>query len=206
MQHRHFWTLRLRVTPDTLIPRPETEHVVEQMLRSLPADQPCVVADLGTGCGAIALALAQERPLWQVYATDRSAKALAVAQDNAVQHTLNNVRFFCGDWYAALPPDCRCDAIVSNPPYIAEDDPHLAQGDLRFEPQTALVSSREGMSDLLYLMDNAGAHLKSQGHLWLEHGADQKEAVAMGLRRAGFAAIKHYQDYEGHDRVSHAHY
>ncbi|MDR6095688.1 peptide chain release factor N(5)-glutamine methyltransferase [Stenotrophomonas sp. SORGH_AS_0321] len=196
-----FWTLQLEVTPATLIPRPETELLVEQALARLPADQPCTIADLGTGSGAVALALASERPLAQVLATDFSAEALAVATRNAARNTVANVAFAQGAWYAPLQGR-RFDLIASNPPYIASDDPHLARGDLRFEPATALASGHDGLDDIRLIADGATAHLLPGGWLLLEHGWDQGAAIRALLQQAGLNEVETVQDLEQRDRVT----
>ncbi len=198
---RGFWTLDLAVSPATLIPRPETERLVELALERLPADRPLQVADLGTGSGAIALALASERPLAQVLATDMSTEALAVAAENARRHELVNVRFHQGSWHAALGQE-RFDLIATNPPYIAADDPHLAQGDLRFEPATALASGADGLDDIRVIVAGAPAHLLAGGWLLIEHGWDQGPAIRALLEQAGFVEVSTAVDLEYRDRVS----
>lgn len=198
---RGFWTLDLTVSPATLIPRPETERLVELALERLPKDRPLQVADLGTGSGAIALALASERPLAQVLATDMSPQALAVAAENAGRHELVNVRFEHGSWYAALGQE-RFDLIATNPPYIAADDPHLAQGDLRFEPATALASGADGLDDIRVIIEGAPARLVEGGWLLIEHGWDQGPAIRALLEQAGFVEVSTALDLEHRDRVS----
>ena len=198
---RGFWTLDLEVSPATLIPRPETELLVELALTRLPEATALRVADLGTGSGAIALALASERPQAQVAATDLSAAALAVAVRNAQRHALGNVRFRQGAWYAPLAGE-RFDLIATNPPYIASDDPHVAQGDLRFEPATALASGLDGLDDIRQIIDGAAAHLLPGGWLLIEHGWDQGEAIRALLRSAGFQSVATEHDLEQRDRVS----
>lgn len=198
---RGFWTLDLAVSPATLIPRPETERLVELALERLPADRPLQVADLGTGSGAIALALASERPQAQVLATDMSAEALEVAADNARRHELVNVRFQQGSWHAALGQE-RFDLIATNPPYIAADDPHLALGDLRFEPATALASGADGLDDIRVIVAGAPAHLLTGGWLLIEHGWDQGPAIRALLEQAGFVEVSTAVDLEHRDRVS----
>lgn len=198
---RGFWSLDLEVTPATLIPRPETELLVELALERLPRGDEARVADLGTGSGAIALALAHERPHVRVIATDASAAALAVASRNAVRLGIGNVTFMQGDWLAPLG-DQRFDLIVSNPPYIEANDPHLAQGDLRFEPIGALASGRDGLDDIRRIVEDARAHLVPQGWLLFEHGWDQGPAVQLLLRDAGYADVFTAQDLERRDRVS----
>lgn len=200
---RGFWTLDLEVDPATLIPRPETELLVELALERLPPDQSLQLADLGTGSGAIALALASERPQAQVLATDASPGALAVAARNAARHDLRNVRFAEGghDWYAPLQ-GARFDLIASNPPYIASDDPHLEQGDLRFEPATALASGPDGLDDIRRIVDGGQAHLRPEGWLLIEHGWDQGAAIRALFDAAGFVEVQTAQDLEQRDRTT----
>lgn len=200
---RSFWTLQLAVDASTLIPRPETELLVELALARLPAGHAVRIADLGTGSGAIALALASERPLAQVIATDASAGALAVAARNAEQHGLDNVHVVAGaeDWYAPLQGQAF-DLIASNPPYIASDDPHLSRGDLRFEPATALASGSDGLDDIRRLAAGAPAHLLPGGWLLLEHGWAQGEAIRLLLEAAGLEQVHTVQDLEQRDRVT----
>ena len=198
---RGFWTLDLAVSADTLIPRPETETLVEQVLARLPADQTCEVADLGTGSGAIALALASERPAWRLHAVDASEAALEVAGRNRDQLRLANVSLHLGDWLQPLD-GLRLDAIVSNPPYIEDDDPHLSQGDLRFEPRMALASGADGLDAIRNIVRQTPSHLKPSGWLLLEHGWRQGEAVRALLDAAGFAEVATVPDLEGRDRVS----
>jgi len=198
---RGFWSLDLEVTPATLIPRPETELLVELALERLPVDKAVKVADLGTGAGAIALAIARERPRAHVIATDASAEALAVAQRNAERHGIRNVSFAHGDWFAPLGEQCF-DVIVSNPPYIESDDPHLNQGDLRFEPINALASGVDGLNDIRRIIRDAGRHLLPEGWLLFEHGWNQGDAACMLLRNASFAKVSTVRDLEQRDRVS----
>jgi release factor glutamine methyltransferase len=197
---RGFWTLDLAVTPETLIPRPETELLVELALARLPAGRAQRVADLGTGSGAIALALAAERPQARVDAVDASPGALEVARRNAREAGLPNVAFHLGDWFAALP-DLRFDLVASNPPYIAEGDPHLLRGDLRHEPAIALSSGRDGLDAIRAIVRDAPAHLHPGGWLLLEHGHDQGEPVRALLQAAGFVEVATHRDLEGRDRV-----
>ncbi len=198
---RGFWTLDLQVTPATLIPRVETERLVELALERLPQACAVQVADLGTGSGAIALAIASERPQAQVLATDASAAALAVAQANAKTHGLTNVAFAQGDWFAPLEGRCF-DLIASNPPYIEAGDVHLQQGDLRFEPASALASGDSGLDDIIRIVAAAPAHLQAGGWLLLEHGFDQGDAVRALLIQAGLVQVQTAQDLEGRDRVT----
>lgn len=196
-----FWTLDLTVTPDVLIPRADTERLVELALQRIDPRVSTRVADLGTGSGAIALALASERPLAQVTATDASAAALAVAQDNARRLGLANVAFVQGDWTEALGAE-RFDLIASNPPYIRAGDPHLARGDLRHEPPAALASGDDGLDAIRTIVARAPAHLQRGGWLLLEHGYDQGAAVRALLEVAGMIEIDTARDIEARDRVS----
>ena len=198
---RGFWTLDLQVNTATLIPRPETELLVELALARLPDDDMLRVADMGTGSGAIALSIASERPLATVMATDVLGPALAVAVKNAQAHGLENVWFRRGHWYAALGAD-RFDMIVSNPPYIAAGDPHLAQGDLRFEPPPALASGADGLDAIREIVAGAHEHLVPGGWLLMEHGWDQGAAIRALLQQAGFAEAQTVQDLEQRDRVT----
>lgn len=197
---RGFWSFDLRVTPDTLIPRPETELLVELALARIPPEAPAPrLADLGTGSGAIALALAHERRRAGVIAVDVSASALDVARANAAELGLVNVAFRQGDWLAPLAGE-RFDLIASNPPYIAEGDPHL--DDLRHEPAPALSSGRDGLDAIRTIAREAPMHLLRDGWLLLEHGWDQGEAVRGILVAAGFADVMTDRDLEDRDRVT----
>lgn len=196
-----FRTLELEVSPATLIPRPETELLVELALARIPVDAEVRVADLGTGSGAIALAIAKERPRAAVIATDSSAAALEVARRNATRNRIATVEFREGDWLAPLAGE-TFDLIASNPPYIAEGDPHLGEGDLRFEPPTALSSGADGLDAIRRIVRDAPAHLAAGGWLLLEHGWDQGEAVRALLQAAGFIDVETAQDLEGRDRVT----
>ena len=173
---REFWSLDLKVTPDTLIPRPETELLVEYILDHYSNDTKIRLADLGTGTGAIAIAIAAERPNWQLVATDISGNALEVARYNAGTHKLNNIEFRQGRWCEPLGKD-NFDIIVSNPPYIPQADPHLQQGDVRFEPLSALASGEEGIDDIREIVHCSQLHLKPNGLLIIEHGYDQKSIM-----------------------------
>ncbi|MEA9564249.1 MULTISPECIES: peptide chain release factor N(5)-glutamine methyltransferase [unclassified Xanthomonas] len=198
---RGFWTLDLAVSTATLIPRADTEALVELALERLDQAPGRRVADLGTGSGAIALAIASERPQAQVIATDASAAALAIAQRNADSHRLSNVECRQGSWFVPLAGE-RFDLIASNPPYIAAGDPHLAQGDLRYEPASALASGSDGLDDIRSIVADAPAHLRAGGWLLLEHGWDQGAAVAELLRTRGFTQVATHQDLEQRDRVT----
>lgn len=198
---RGFWTLDLDVCPVVLIPRVETELLVEHALARLPEGVETSVADLGTGSGAIALALASERPQAQVVAVDVSAQALAVAHANAERAALKNVRFCQGDWLAPLRGEVF-DLIVSNPPYLAEDDAHLQQGDLPHEPRLALVSGSDGLDAIRRIVSDAPANLRAGGWLLLEHGWAQGAAVRALLGAAGFGEVATVFDLEARERVS----
>ena len=198
---REFWSLDLAVTPDVLIPRHETELLVELALDRIARDRKVRVTDLGTGSNAIALALARERPLARVTATDASEAALDVARRNAARLGIGNVAFAVGDWYAALG-DARFDLIVSNPPYIAAGDAHLAQGDLRFEPAAALASGADGLDAIRRIVADAPEHLADGGALLLEHGFDQSLRVRALLDAAGFQNVTSVSDSGGHERVT----
>ena len=196
MGHREFHGLDFRVTPDVLIPREETELLVELALEAKAAR----ILDLGTGSGCLAIAVAKSLPGAEVTAVDASAAALDVARGNAARHEVS-VRFLQGDWFAPLAGE-RFDLILANPPYVAEADPHLAQGDVRFEPRGALAAGPQGLDDIRRIAAAAPVHLVPCGRLWLEHGYDQASAVAALLAAAGFAAIEQRRDLAGILRVS----
>ena len=197
---RGFWTLELELTPAVLIPRPETELLVEQVLAAFPADAPVRLVDLGTGSGAIALAVAAERPCWEILATDAAADALAVARRNAARLGLVAVAFRLGDWARAFRPGERFSVIVSNPPYVAEGDPHLAA--LRHEPAQALTAGPDGLDALRRIVAGAGAHLAPGGWLLLEHGHDQADAVRRLLLERGFGGTESRPDLAGLPRCT----
>lgn len=198
---RGFWRFDLEVGPATLIPRSETERLVELALERLPDDRTLRVADLGTGSGAIALALAVERPKAMVVATDASAGALEVARGNAARLQLRNIEFRLGDWLTPLQGE-HFALIASNPPYIASGDPHLDEGDLRFEPPSALASGPDGLDAIRVIVAHAPAHLEPGGWLLLEHGWDQGAAVRALLTSAGFVEVATELDLEERDRVT----
>jgi release factor glutamine methyltransferase len=199
---REFWSLPLQVTPAVLVPRPETELIVERALVLLDHAEACV-ADLGTGSGAIALALASERPRWRITATDQSAEALRIAAHNAQALGITTIRFVQGDWFKPLAGE-RFDLIASNPPYIAAGHPALQDAALQHEPLSALASGPAGLDALLEIIQAAAAHLRAGGFLLLEHGSDQAGRVADALTAAGFGNVRCHQDLAGHDRVSEA--
>ncbi|HKQ31513.1 MAG TPA: peptide chain release factor N(5)-glutamine methyltransferase [Burkholderiales bacterium] len=200
---REFWSLSLMVSSAVLIPRPETELLVERALAFIPLDRNCNVADLGTGSGAIALAIARERPRAVVVATDVSAEALRIARENAQNLGIGNVEFQASDWFTALA-DRSFDVIVSNPPYVRADDPHLDRGDLRYEPRAALVGGSDGLDAIRRIADGARARLRVAGQLLLEHGYDQADAVAAVLQKAGFRDYACHNDLGGRPRVTEA--
>lgn len=198
---REFWSLELAVNADTLIPRPETELLVETALARIPEQASWRIADLGTGSGAIALAIASERPACRITAVERSDGALKVARENARRLGLVNVELLQGDWFAPLSGQ-RFEMILSNPPYIPDSDPHLSQGDVRFEPLTALAAGADGLADIRQLVAGAPAHLQTPGWLLLEHGYDQAAAVASLLGEAGYVDVEGVADLQGHGRVT----
>lgn len=198
--HQGFWSLQLEVAPHTLIPRPDTELLVETALQLL-ADEPLAALDLGCGTGAIALALACERPSWQLTGVDRVVEAVQLAERNRQRLQLDNVSFHQSSWFSTLGT-ARYKLIVSNPPYIAHDDRHLQQGDVRFEPLSALVAGRDGLDDIRRIISAAPAHLEARGWLLLEHGWDQAEAVRELLCEAGFAEVESRRDLGGHERIT----
>jgi len=201
---REFWSLELHITPDVLIPRPETELLVEQALVRIPADAGWTIADLGTGSGAVALAIAKERPHCRIVATDASQAALDVARGNAERLDIHNIEFRHGEWFAPLA-GLQFDLLVSNPPYVAEDDPHLEQGEVRFEPRAALAAGPGGLDAIRLVAAGAGAHLKPGGWLLLEHGHDQAGAVRKLLSECGLRAACSYRDLAGNERVTGGH-
>ncbi len=197
---REFFGLNLEVTPDVLIPRPDTELLVEFALAHLPEQQPREVLDLGTGSGAVAIALARQRPNARLTAIDRSPAALAVAQRNARRLGTANIRFLAGDWFGALAPGRGFDLIVGNPPYVAQDDPHLCG--LHHEPLAALVSGRDGLDAIRSIVRDAPRHLRPGAALLLEHGYDQGEACRELFRKAGFRDVGSARDLAGLERVT----
>ncbi|MFO1397767.1 MAG: peptide chain release factor N(5)-glutamine methyltransferase [Burkholderiales bacterium] len=198
---REFHGMALDVSPAVLIPRPETETLVELALEWLPTRGPARVLDLGTGSGAIALAIAHARPALTVTAVDASADALAVARANAQRLGVRNLEFGQGDWYAGLGAT-PFDLVVSNPPYVAQGDPHLADGDVRFEPASALVAGPDGLAALRVIVAGARSHLRAGGGLIVEHGHDQADAVRALLQEAGFTALTMRRDLAGIPRVA----
>ena len=198
--YQGFWSLDLKVSEHTLIPRPETELLVEVALE-LPLPPQSSVLDLGTGTGAIALALASERSDWNITALDFQPQAVALAEENRVAHKLDNVQILQGNWFADLPAG-KFDLILSNPPYIENNDPHLSQGDVRFEPASALVSGVKGFDDLIVVIGESVAFLKSRGWLMVEHGHDQGDGVRALFAEAGFTNIETRRDYNQVERIT----
>ncbi len=196
-----FWTLDLKVSSNTLIPRPDTEILVQEVL-ALPLEPRIRILDLGTGTGALALALASEKPDWEVYSSDTSEDIIELARENARRNGIEGVHFLTGDWFEALPDQLRFAVIVSNPPYIDESDWHLSQGDVRFEPATALVSANEGLRDLSHLVSEAPAYLECGGWLLLEHGYEQAGVVQKLMHERGYQGVRSAYDYGGHQRVT----
>ena len=198
---REFYSLNFKVTPAVLIPRPETELLVDLALERISADCPYKVLDLGTGSGAIAITIAKHRPLASITAVDSSVDAIAVARVNARHFDATNVRMVVGDWFTGIAGE-EFDLIVSNPPYVADGDPHLDQGDLRFEPRTALTAGSDGLSCIRCIVTSAVVHLIAGGWLLLEHGYDQAEACRQLLSKAGFVDVFSCPDLAGMMRVS----
>lgn len=198
---REFYSLNFKVTPAVLIPRPETELLVELALERLPLRQPARILDLGTGSGAVAVTLALHRPQTEVIAVDQSAAALEVARENAQRLGVGNLSLILSNWYSALNGE-KFALIASNPPYIAAADPHLTQGDVRFEPPSALASGADGLDDIRTIIRGAAAHLKPGGWLLFEHGYDQAAACRKLLTQAGFEQIASASDLAGIARVT----
>lgn len=197
---REFWSLPLFVSPATLIPRPDTECLVEQALNRL-AEQPCRILDLGTGTGAIALALGSERPDCQITAVDVMPDAVALAKRNAAHLGITNVTVLASHWFSALEGQ-QFELIVSNPPYIDEQDPHLAMGDVRFEPRSALVAAKEGLADLAWIIAQSRRFLRPGGWLLLEHGWQQGEAVRALFSDKGYVQVETCRDYGDNERLT----
>jgi len=197
---QEFWSLKLKVTSDVLIPRKETELLVEIALQKLPKNEVLSVADLGTGSGAIALALARERSNWRIFATDLSVEALILAKENAINLKIENVEFFCGDWCCALP-EIKYEAIIANPPYIDFSDQNVAASVRQFEPYVALFAKDDGLEAIRLIADQARSHLKTGGWLFLEHGFLQGAAVVEILRDFGYCDVCDHLDLAGYGRA-----
>lgn len=200
--YREFWSRNFKVTPDVLIPRPDTELLVELSLSLIENKSGVRIIDLGTGSGAIAITLAAERLDIDVTAIDDSEQALAVARQNALTHQADNIRFIHSNWFAEVPSDNKFDLIISNPPYIAPQDPHLSQGDLRFEPKKALVASNQGLEDIRNICRYAKKYLANQGMLLIEHGFDQKVEVQEIFALFSYDNINTHKDLSGNPRVT----
>ena len=198
---REFWSLNFSVNNSTLIPRPETETLVEYILTKFNGEENLTLLDMGTGCGIIAIAIASEQPDWQIVASDISPRALQLARQNSSFHQTDNITFINSNWFKNIRQN-DFDIIVSNPPYIADNDPHLLQGDVRFEPQSALTSGAEGMDAIEYLCLHAAKHLNNNGWLIVEHGYDQKQLVADCFTNNGFTQIEQEKDLSGHTRMT----
>ncbi|RKZ67127.1 MAG: peptide chain release factor N(5)-glutamine methyltransferase [Gammaproteobacteria bacterium] len=198
---REFWSLELTVNKDTLIPRPETELLVETALQMIPENAAFNILDLGTGSGAIAIAIASERPDCKIVATDINKNTLTIAKENAETHRIENIQFYLSDWYKNIPSQ-SFDLIVSNPPYIRQDDEHLSQGDVRFEPELALVAGADGMQAINMIVENAKHYLASDACLLIEHGYDQKPLVQEAFLKHDFKRVKTFQDLSGQDRIT----
>lgn len=202
---REFWSLDFLTTRDVLIPRPETELLIELSLNRIPISQPYHVLDLGTGSGIIAVTLATERPKATITATDISSAALTIAQLNAVKHKTESIRFYQSSWFEGVPLG-KFDLILSNPPYLAEDDEHLVQGDLRFEPINALIADQNGLGDITTIAENARTRLQLNGHLMIEHGCDQGLAVRSLFISLGYHSVQTHEDLAGLPRVTSGQY
>lgn len=198
---REFWSLNLRVNNSTLIPRPETETLVEFILDDFSDRDDIKLLDMGTGTGAIAIAIATEKPGWNLVASDISAQALKLAESNRDTHAATNVTFIHSDWFENIDQH-NFDIIISNPPYIADADPHLSQGDVRFEPRSALTSGENGMDDIEHLCAQAKEYLSNNGWLIVEHGYDQSQLVADCFADNGYSEMTQRQDLSGHTRMT----
>jgi len=205
---KEFWSLPLFCDASTLIPRPDTEVLIEQILTeaeesvSLNLEDEVQCIDLGTGTGAIALALASEKPDWEIDAIDYSENAVTLAKKNAKHLSIKNVNIYQSDWFSSVNKNKRFNIIISNPPYIDENDIHLSQGDVRFEPLSALVAKDKGLADITNIVEQATPYLKHSGYLFFEHGYNQGEAVRHIMQLAGFTQVTTIQDYGNNDRVT----
>jgi release factor glutamine methyltransferase len=198
---REFWSRDFRVTPEVLIPRPDTELLIELSLELIPENQAIKLIDLGTGSGIIAVTLAAERPNAHAIAVDASLAALAIAQYNARQHQLTDIEFYQSDWFTNVPKSLF-DLVISNPPYIDPEDEHLQQGDVRFEPKSALIADNKGLSDIQIIADEARRYLKPLGHLLIEHGYNQAPQVQAIFNALAYDKVQSYRDLSGQARVT----
>jgi release factor glutamine methyltransferase len=198
---REFWSRDFRVTPEVLIPRPDTELLIELSLELIPENQAIKLIDLGTGSGIIAVTLAAERPNAHAIAVDASLAALATAQYNARQHQLTDIEFYQSDWFTNVPKSLF-DLVISNPPYIDPEDEHLQQGDVRFEPKSALIADNKGLSDIQIIADEARRYLKPLGHLLIEHGYNQAPQVQAIFNALAYDKVQSYRDLSGQARVT----
>lgn len=203
---KEFWSLPFAVSEATLIPRPDTEILVEEVLENFPNQPNVNCLDLGTGTGAIALALASENPMWKIHGVDYSQDAVKLAQENASNLSLTQVDFYQSDWFSNVDKNSRFDVIVSNPPYIDEDDVNLSQGDVRFEPKSALVADNHGLADIELIALQARGYFVNNGKIFFEHGFDQASAVSRILKKLGYTQVKTVKDLSGHDRITWANY
>jgi len=199
--NREFWSRNFIVTNDVLIPRPATECLIEFCLDIIPTDKNYTIADLGTGSGIIAVTLAAECPNVQIIASDLSLQALVIARKNANQYQLTNINFYQSDWFISIPKQLF-NLIISNPPYIAETDPHLKQGDVRFEPISALIANEQGLADIKKIVSEARFWLKPEGHLLIEHGYNQQDAVKSIFQTLSYSKIKTIHDLSGQPRAT----
>lgn len=198
---REFWSLAFTVNDSTLIPRPETETLIEFILENFSNKKNLKLLDMGTGTGAIAISIASEKPGWKIFASEVSEQALVLARQNSEQHQTSNITFIHSNWFDNIT-DHDFDIIVSNPPYIAGDDPHLLQGDVRFEPRSALSSGKSGMDDIEHLCLHAKKHLAKNGWLIVEHGYDQAQIVAECFAKQGYTQVEQKKDLAGHTRMT----
>jgi release factor glutamine methyltransferase len=203
---KEFWSLKLAVSPATLIPRPDTEILVEQVLAMYEDDEQTnfTCLDLGTGTGAIALALASEKPNWKIEAVDFNEQAVKLAQTNTRSHQLSNVKVYQSNWFEQIDKDKKFSVIVSNPPYIDPEDKHLSLGDVRFEPKSALTADNAGMEDIIHIVTKAQYYLEDGGLLFLEHGFEQGQSVREIFSTLGYKNIETIKDFGDNERISFA--
>jgi release factor glutamine methyltransferase len=199
--NKEFWSRDFHVNPDVLIPRPDTELIIELSLKLILDNKPIKIIDLGTGSGIIAITLAAERLQADISATDLCLAALSIAKLNARKHDINNIKFYQSNWFANVPP-IKFNLIITNPPYIAEDDVHLTQGDIRFEPRSALCSGKQGLNDIIIIADTARNFLEPGGHLLIEHGYDQQNSVQSILKDYHYDFVQTATDLSGQPRVT----